>query len=157
MFHASGERACMRAASSPRIMRCSSEKMFVVAHARALLMIERGRYTFYFFPGSARGPKHLVTRPRPLPLPYPTATSGAPKYIVYHKTPLPGREPNQLTRKICPTPAATRRQRTGCVRPAATLLLASVSTETCRCQPTFAQTPGRILAYHGNLDGYKNI
>ena len=37
--------------------------LYLIAHARVLLMIERGLYVI------ARGPRHLVTRPGPLPLP----------------------------------------------------------------------------------------
>ena len=47
--------------------------VYLIAHARVLLMIERGCYalfsSFCFLPESARGPRHLVTRPGPLPLP----------------------------------------------------------------------------------------
>ena len=48
--------------------------LYLIAHARVLLMIERGCYALFsfflfFFPESARGPRHLVTRPGPLPLP----------------------------------------------------------------------------------------
>ena len=42
--------------------------LYMIAHARILLMIERGCYAlFLFLPESARGPRHLVTRPGPLP------------------------------------------------------------------------------------------
>ena len=48
--------------------------LFMIAHARVLLMIERGFYALFLFPGSARGPRHLVTRPGPLlSLPLPLA------------------------------------------------------------------------------------
>ena len=39
--------------------------LYLIAHARILLMIERGCYALFsfsfFFPESARGPRHLVT------------------------------------------------------------------------------------------------
>ena len=44
--------------------------LYLIAHARVLLMIERGCYDFFsysFSPESARGPGHLATRPGPLP------------------------------------------------------------------------------------------
>ena len=48
--------------------------LYLIALARVLLMIERGCYALFFFflfffPESARGPTHLVTRPGLLPLP----------------------------------------------------------------------------------------
>ena len=53
--------------------------LYLIAHARVLLMIERGCYALFsfvfFFTESARGPRHLVTRPGSLPLPASDARS----------------------------------------------------------------------------------